>query len=178
MMRIVFLLLLSLSLGGIAHIGALMLLPVLAPQSAYGRIEKHLPANRFASLGTQQRHLPKLDPAFEYRFCKFDLRDGPLYINASMDENYFTLAFHAHDGGVFYALNQRSSVSGKMDIFLYGPNNLAPDRETLPASTIVLAAPTHVGLIVAKAFVGTESQRLQMRHTVELAYCGQDEKAF
>jgi uncharacterized membrane protein len=173
MMRLWFLIVLGLFIGGIVHVLSLLMVPALAPNDAYSRLESVLPVNEFKPLPPADSHAtPFFDPAFDYRLCRYDLMDGPVRIVVPVNESYLSLAFHARDSVVYFALNDRSSVGGMLDLLLYDASSPQPEAAIMPgAPTILVPAPTPNGLVVIRALVASRSQHLSVQSLLEKARC-------
>ena len=175
MIRLAFLTLLGLLTGGIVHVLSLLMIPALATQDAYGRLENVTSANGFRPLpkSAAGEAVPFLDPAFSYRFCRYDLLDGPIRIRTDVMQTYVSLSFYARDSVAFFAINDRSAVDGKLDVLLYTTDMPPPELENgqLPPSTIALPAPTATGLIVLRALPASDARRETVERVLDRAQC-------
>lgn len=175
MMRYLFLAVLGIFVGGIVHVVSLMAIPVLAPHDAYTRLESVGPRNAFTPLppATQQGDVaPFFDPAFVYRVCRYNLREGALRISVPVGSSYLVVAFHARDSVAYYALNERSAVGGTIDVVMHAAGTEPPvvnARSGAPASLV--ASPTEQGLVLIRALVPSPSYRADVEATLDRAKC-------
>ena len=71
----------GLLLGGIVHLGAVLVLPNTATQDAYSRLTPIAPVNAVAAVPAptpQSAVIPFLDPAFATAVCRYDLGKNSL----------------------------------------------------------------------------------------------------
>jgi uncharacterized membrane protein len=174
MMRLAFLTLLGLLTGGIVHLLSLLMVPALATQDAYGRVEAMFPANGFRPLSAAgDLALPFLDPAFSYRLCRYDLRDGPVRIRTSVNNFPVSLSFHARDSVVYFAVNEQSAVDNMLDILLYDGNLPPPERDDglLSRATILVPAPTPTGIVMLRGLPAFAAQGNELAAVLNQAQC-------
>jgi uncharacterized membrane protein len=174
MMRLAFLTVLGVLIGGIVHVLSLLMVPPLASQDAYSRLEAVSPVNRFSPPPPDEaRAMPFLDPAFSYRLCRYDVSASPLRLRLSVPGVYFSVAFHARDSVIYFALNDRSSVDGQLDLLLHDAASPLPDAAdvSMPEGTIPVASPTLNGLVVVRAFVPSASHRAQVDGLLDRSQC-------
>ena len=75
----------GLLLGGIVHLGSVLLLPRTATQDAFTRLSASAPANSMVPMPAatpDEAVLPFMDPAFATSVCRYDLADGPLTLRS------------------------------------------------------------------------------------------------
>ena len=68
-------------LGGIVHLGAVLVLPNTATQDAYSRLTPIAPVNTVVTVpapSPQSAVIPFLDPAFATAVCRYDLSKNSL----------------------------------------------------------------------------------------------------
>ena len=112
MIRIALWLLGGLMLGGIVHLGSVLVLPRTATQDAYSRLAPISPLNAVAALPVptpDNATLPFMDPAFAVAVCRYDLSGGPLKITTPVSQSYTSLSFHTRFGVAYYAINDRAA---------------------------------------------------------------------
>ena len=72
-------------LGGIVHLGTVLLLPRAATHDAYARISAISPVNAVVPLPpptADSAVVPYMDPAFASAVCRYDLSKGPMKLAA------------------------------------------------------------------------------------------------
>lgn len=99
--------LVALVTGGIVHIAATLLLPHVAPASAFQRVSDKLTVNRMMVLPPAEpgkQLLPFLPAEERLAICRFDVSQGPVEISASLMERGWSLALYTARGDNFYAV--------------------------------------------------------------------------
>src|SRR5690606_21813683 len=94
-------------LGGIVHILATFAAPFYTSGRAYLRLSEALPANRMVALPPQapgRQILPYLPPDMHYAVCRYDLKDGPVAVSATVPGPGAALSLHTPQGSNFYVL--------------------------------------------------------------------------
>jgi uncharacterized membrane protein len=180
LMRLLYLLVVSVTIAGLVHIGSLLGVPRVATAGPYERLAALAADGRFVVLpdeGAGVDVLPFRDPAFVTAACRFDLTKGPITVRAPLPATYGALSVHSRYGQPFYALTDRAASEGAVEVTIYGSEEAATaepeDGEDLPGLRIV--SPTPAGFILVRLFVAGESARPTMRELAGQASCGRRE---
>jgi uncharacterized membrane protein len=167
----------GLVLGGIVHIISIFALPQLAQNDAYARLSKLGKTNDIVQIPEPTPFdfvLPRLDPAFVFAACMFDLSRGPLEVSIPTTPDLTSVAFYTRQGRVFYSLNDRAAARRSIDLQLM----TAPQRAVFTANADVTAAdrliiesPATQGIVFIRGFVREEGARATARKQLSAARC-------
>ena len=147
----------GLLLGGIVHLGSVLLLPRTATQDAFTRLSASAPANSMVPMPAatpDEAVLPFMDPAFATSVCRYDLADGPLTLRVPVSQAYTSVSFYTRNGVAFYAINDRAAGRRVIELDLMTSeqrSDLPGDEEVTAADRLIVESPTMTGLIVIKA---------------------------
>jgi uncharacterized membrane protein len=169
MMRLLYAIVLGLTLGGLTHVASLFGVPLLASAGPYDRLLA-LPADgRFALLddaGPGADILPFRDPAFVTAVCRYDLANGPVTVRAALPSTYGVLAIHTHDGQPFYALTDRATTDGAVEVTILREEDVAAaELEDAPEgrAAIRIVSPTPTGFALVRLFAPAPTARGPLR---------------
>lgn len=109
--------------GGVAiHLLAILLLPGIAPHSAYRRLALKSPAGQIVFLprAAPDQSVPAFsDPFAALALCRFDLKQGPLRLLAHSDGDHpVSVSLRLADGTVIYSVNDRQTPKGQFNILV------------------------------------------------------------
>ncbi|HMK82034.1 MAG TPA: DUF1254 domain-containing protein [Xanthobacteraceae bacterium] len=179
MIRWLFWLLGGLLLGGIVHLGSVLLLPRTATQDAYTRLSPSAPANSMVPMPAatpDDAVLPFMDPAFAFSVCRYDLTGGPLKLRVPVSQAYTAVSFYTRNGVAYYAINDRAAGRKTIELDLMTPQqhaDLPDDEEVTSADRLIIESPTATGLILVRA-LGPEPGLMPMaRRALSGAQCRQ-----
>lgn len=177
LMRLAYVVALSLTIAGLVHIGSLLGVPRVAVSGPYERLAQLGPDSRFATLddvGANANLLPFRDPAFVTAACRFDLSGGPVTVKAALPATYGVLAVHNRSGQPFYALTDRAAVDGQVEVTILSADDAAAvalEEPTEGRQALRIASPTQTGFILLRLFVAGESARPGLRDLAAKASC-------
>src|SRR5678815_3305028 len=143
----------GLLLGGIVHLGSVLLLPRTATQDAFTRLSASAPANSMVPMPAatpDEAVLPFMDPAFATSVCRYDLADGPLTLRVPVSQAYTSVSFYTRNGVAFYAINDRAAGRRviELDLMTAAQHEQVPeDEEITAADRLIVESPTPTGLI-------------------------------
>src|SRR5678815_1513015 len=168
----------GLLLGGIVHLGSVLLLPRTATQDAFTRLSASAPANSMVPMPAatpDEAVLPFMDPAFATSVCRYDLADGPLTLRVPVSQAYTSVSFYSRNGVAYYAINDRAAGRRIIELDLMTARqraDLPEDEEVTAADRLIVEAPTATGLILVRTF-GPEPGLMPMaRRALAAARCG------
>lgn len=178
LMRLAYLLALSLTVAGLVHIGSLLGVPKLATQGPYERLAALKADGRFVTLpdaGDGADLLPFRDPGFVTAACRFDLKDGPVTVRAPLPTTYGAVAVHTRYGLPFYALTDKAATGGAVEVTILAADDVPAaevddPEEGKPALRIV--SPTETGFVLVRLFATGDSARPALRDVAGQATCG------
>jgi uncharacterized membrane protein len=167
----------GLVLGGIVHLGTVLLMPRAATQDAYSRLLPVTPVNAVVALSApspQAAILPFMDPAFAAAVCRYDLSAGWLKLNAPVSQAYTSVTFYTRNGVAYYAINDRAAGRRSIELDLMTTDQRAqvPDEEDVTAADrLIIESPTASGLIVLRALAPEPGQMAMARSALADAQC-------
>ena len=168
----------GLVLGGLVHIVSIFALPQLAQNDAYARLERLGRTNEIVQIPDPtpfESLLPRLDPAFVFAACVFDLSHGPLAISVPTTPDLTSVAFYTRRGRVFYSLNDRAAARRSIDLQLMTPEQralLPRDEDLTAADRLIIESSAIQGIVFVRAFVREEGARQNVRQQLTNAKCG------
>ena len=144
-------------LGGIVHLGTILVLPRTASQDAYTRLSPVTPVNAMTPLPRPtpgKALLPYMDPAFAVAVCRYDLANGPMRLTAPVSQAYTSVTFYTRLGVAYYGINDRAAGRRTIELYLM----TTPQHDAMPeeadvtaADRLIIESPTTTGLIVLRA---------------------------
>jgi uncharacterized membrane protein len=167
----------GLLLGGIVHLGSVLLLPRTATQDAYTRLAATVPANTITALPAptpDDAVLPFMDPAFATAVCRYDLGNGPLKLRVPVSQAYTSVSFYTRNGVAYYAINDRAAGRRIIELDLMTTKqraDLPEDEEVTAADRLIVESPTATGLILVR-MLGPEPGLMPMaKRALAAAQC-------
>lgn len=164
-------------LGGIVHLGTVLILPMTANQDAYARLTEIAPANRVVALPAptpDKATLPFMDPAFASAVCRYDLTEGPLKVQMPVAPGYTSISFYTRRGIAYYAINDRAAGRRTIELDLMTStqrNELPDDEEVTAADRLIIESPTVTGLILMRALAPEPGMLPIARGVLATAQC-------
>jgi uncharacterized membrane protein len=177
MMRWLLWLLGGLLLGGIVHLGSVLLLPRTATRDAYARMAPIAPVNAMVALPAptpENELIPFMDPAFAAAVCRYDLGKAPLKLIAPVSQAYTSVTFYSRTGVAYYSINDRAAGRRVIELDLMTTEQHAevPDEEDVTAADrLIVESPTPTGLIVLKALAPEPGMMPGARRALAAAQC-------
>jgi uncharacterized membrane protein len=168
----------GLLLGGIVHLGSVLLLPRTATQDAYTRLSATAPANSIVPLPAptpDDAVLPFMDPAFATAVCRYDLAAGPLKLRVPVSQAYTAVSFYTRAGIAYYAINDRAAGRRTIELDLMTTAQRAEvpeDEEVTAADRLIVESPTPTGLILVRTFGPEPGQMPMAQRALAAARCG------
>ena len=167
----------GLLLGGIVHLGSVLLLPRTATQDAFTRLSASAPVNSMVPMPAatpDEAVLPFMDPAFATSVCRYDLADGPLTLRVPVSQAYTSVSFYTRNGVAFYAINDRAAGRRVIELDLMTTQQraaLPEDEEVTAADRLIVESPTTTGLIVLRALAPEPGLMTLARNALASARC-------
>jgi uncharacterized membrane protein len=148
--------------------------PAAATHDAYGRLARYAGGTN-ARLIPDNTDLPFADPAVAVAVCAFNLDEGPLRVAVAGSGGFLSLSFHTRSGSVFYALTDKASVRGVIDIALMTQRQLdetlAREDEDEPVRELRIVSPARVGLVVVRALAPFPSLKARAEAAAQSVVC-------
>jgi uncharacterized membrane protein len=165
-------------LSGIIHIAIVFMVPYYADHDAWAEMHRFGRDGQFHVLPVPEagaEPLASLDPRMVQAVCRFSLGRGPVRINASFADEFWSVAVFDRRGRNIYSLNDRSVDRSQLDLAILTPVQMAQLRQNPPASletAIVLELPIDVGFVLLRAFVPDDSLMASVTASLQAANCG------
>jgi uncharacterized membrane protein len=177
MIRWLLLLLGGALLGGVVHLGTIILLPRTATQDAYARLASDTPVNSVAPLPQprpEKAAMPFMDPAYAAGVCRYDLSNGPLKLTVPVSLAYTSVSFYTRYDVAYYAINDRAAGRRVIELDLMTPeqkNAMPEDEDVTAADRLIVESPTVSGIIAIRALAPEPGLMPMAQATIANARC-------
>lgn len=171
----------TLLIAGIVHIVSVLLMPAVAPQTAYARLLRAVgdtPTEGLVKLATAApgaEPLPFEDPAFAEGVCVYDLSRGLLRVSTPADgADFLALSFHSGGGRLYHAITDRAAIKGKIDIVIGDEKQmdaLQGAADEAPPQEVRLTSPTKRGFVLVRAFAKRAMDQTRARERLDAVRC-------
>ena len=164
-------------LGGIVHLGTVLMMPKAATQDAYSRLAPLTPVNTMVPLAAPTAEaaiMPFMDPAFAAAVCRYDLSGGTLKLSSPVSQAYTSVTFYTRTSVAYYAINDRAAGRRSIELDLMTPEQHAqvPEEEDVTAADrLIIESPTTTGLIVLRALAPEPGLIATARRALAGAHC-------
>ncbi len=167
----------GLLLGGIIHVAIVFLVPLYAANDAWAQMRQFGRDGQFHLLPLPEagaEPLASLDPRMVQAVCRFSLADGPLRVQVTLPDEFWSVAVFDRRGRNVYSLNDRAADRSGIDLVVLTSVQMAQLRQNPPASletAIVLELPIDEGLVLLRAFVPDDSTLPEAKAALSGASC-------
>jgi uncharacterized membrane protein len=167
----------ALLLGGVVHLGTVLLLPRAATQDAYSRLATLTPVNKMVALAAptaQDAIMPFMDPAFAVAVCRYDIANGPLKFAAPVSQAYTSVTFYTRKSIAYYAINDRAAGRRSIELDLMTAQqhaDLPEEEDVTAADRLIIESPTQTGLIVLRALAPEPGLMAMAQRALAKAQC-------
>jgi uncharacterized membrane protein len=164
-------------LGGIVHLGTVMIVPRTATQDAYSRLESKAPLNTIVPLPAptpENAATTFMDPAFATSICRYDLSQGALKLTVPVSQSYTSVTFYTRYDVAYYAINDRAAGRRVIELDLMTTqqrNQLPEDEDVTAADRLIVESPTLTGLIAVRALAAEPGLMPAARAVLNGAQC-------
>lgn len=163
-------------LATIVHLTIVLFAPVFDVGRKMAAFEAAAPLNSLSGIGDANQRddlFVEPSPDIVYAFCRFDLTEGPLLIEAAIPATYWSVSVYSDTGENIYTLNDAQTGGDKLRLVIVdadplGDNDAKPHPEQ---DTLKYTSPARSGLIIFRGFVPDRSMREVVRSTVSSAQC-------
>ena len=170
----------GLMLGGIIHIVAVILVPDFTTDDAWTRLATFGPDAQFNVLPAVEpgaEPLPMLDPSMAHAVCRFTLDDGPVRLDATIPDTFWSFSLFNRRGETTYSFNDRTSGEGKLAMLVLTSSQLSMLRENPPDdldSLIVIETEDDHVFALLRAFVPDKRRAKAIDAALAHAKCAQE----
>jgi uncharacterized membrane protein len=167
----------GLLLGGIIHIAIVFMVPYYAGNDAWTQMSRFGRDGMFHLLPMPEpgaEPVAALDPRMEQAVCRFTLANGPLRVQASLPDEFWSVAVFDRRGRNIYSLTDRAVERAKLDVAILTSVQMAQLRQNPPESletAIVLELPIQSGFVLLRAFVPDDSMLPSVTNALSSASC-------
>jgi len=164
-------------LGGVVHLGTILILPSMATNDAYSRLAPLAPVNKVVPLpppAPDRAAMPFMDPAFAIAVCRYDLSAAPLKFSVPISQAYTSVSFYTRSDIAYYAINDRAAGRRviELDLMTAEQHSDVPDNEEVTAADrLIVESPGRTGLIVIKALAPEPGLLAAAQSTLAAAKC-------
>ena len=157
MKTLIFWTLCILLLAGAVHLGYVLIVPPIEMRAKIDELRQIAGDGGLAVLSREDsvRLMGPDGRWLVHALCVYDLAEGPVMINATVPNSYWSMAIYSAAGETFYSLNDRQAGIERVDLMIRPPTDQAPDEEeelTPPIDdTFTVRAPNPVGVVVMRA---------------------------
>lgn len=177
MRSLLYALLVGLAGAALLHIVIILSLPSFTGRDAYTRVEALGELHRFFPLanGVEQDILPvNDDPALLVAACQISTVRAPARLFAEANVPFWSLAVFDSAANEVFSMNDRTSVTGDVDVVVATPIQLTSIRKALPddlLQSILVEMEDNAGYVVLRTFIPTESHAEAARAFLAAATC-------
>lgn len=177
MRSIVHAVLIGLAGAALLHIVIILSLPSFTGRDAFTRVQALGELHRFFPLanGAEQGLLPvNDDPALSVAVCQMSTARVPVRLFAESDVPFWSLAVYDSSANEVFSMNDRTSVTGDLDVLVATPIQLTAIRKALPddlLQSILVEMEDTDGYAVLRTFVPTGSHAEAARAFLQAAVC-------
>ena len=159
----------ALMTGVILHIGTVLAIPSITPNSAFARIAADNPANTINVLDPitpDSQPLPFMAADVRYAICHYDLSAGPVVVRTSLPNEAWTIALYNRLGENFYTISGGDLQRPDIELILAptddaGAANPIPLGRDAGQSAVTVSVGDGEGIAIIRAPIrgaGTVSQ--------------------
>jgi uncharacterized membrane protein len=159
------------------HLATILILPYVAPQDVWTRLDKFGSPGAFRVLPAAapgQAVDPYADPAIVMAICRYDLDKAPFRVVGEPSLWYWGLALHTNRGFIYYSINNRAIGEGSLDLRILNEDEYAAKQQEEveeAAQEFVVASPSLRGYVVLRALVPEASAREQIEENFKKVKC-------
>ena len=170
-------------LGGIVHLGTVIVLPRTATQDAYSRLARITPVNTVTALpapAPESSAMPFMDPAFATAVCRYDLSQGSLKLTVPVSPAYTSVSFYTRYNVAYYAINDRAAGRRviELELMTVDQHNQLPDEEDVTAADrLIVESPTVTGLIAIRALAPESGLMPMAQNAIGGARCQRQDES-
>jgi uncharacterized membrane protein len=159
MLRLFYVLLISLIGAGIVHIAVLLLLPQFSERDAWSSLAEAADYYKAVRIDTGDGNPPvvkAVDPLFHAVACRFDLGEGPVHIRAPGTVPFWSVSIYNRAGQNVYSFNDRATENGALDFVVLTGDQMIELRKQIPEDlqrAIFVEAAIGEGIVLVRTFV-------------------------
>ena len=170
-------LLLTVVLAGLIHLAAVLLLPSVAPKSAWERLSKLAGANVMIELPPAepgQEAMPMQAPDVRYAVCRYDLSGGAVRLSAVVPDDLWLIAFYTPKGDNFYTVSGADTRRGRVDLIISETGQPVPEAAAdapEEEEVVVVESPVKEGIAMIRAPLAGPSRSARTNEALKSTSC-------
>jgi uncharacterized membrane protein len=159
MLRLLYIVLVSIVGAGIVHIAVLLLLPRFSERDAWSGLAEagdFYKAVRIDAGDGSPPVVKAVDPLFHAAACRFDLDEGPVHIRAPGAVPFWSVSIYNRAGQNVYSFNDRATDKGALDFVVLTSDQMIEVRKAVPEEfnkAIFVQVPVGEGIVLVRSFV-------------------------
>ena len=144
-------------LAGAVHLGYVLIVPPIEMRAKIDELRQIAGSGELVVLSREDsvRLMGPDGRWLVHALCVYDLDEGPVMINATVPDSYWSMAIYSAGGETFYSLNDRQAGIEQVDLMIRRPTDQAPgeEEELTPQTddTFTVRAPDAEGVVVMRA---------------------------
>jgi uncharacterized membrane protein len=145
-------------LAGAVHLGYVLIVPPIEMRAKIDELRQIAGDGELAVLSREDsvRLMGPDGRWLVHALCVYDLAKGPVRVEATVPNSYWSMAIYSAGGETFYSLNDRQAGVEQVDLMIRQPGDQAPDEEEEELApptddTFNVRAPHPVGVVVMRA---------------------------
>lgn len=165
-------------LGGIVHIAVILLMPQLATNDLWSRMQGLDVLDKVAVLAVPGPGEPNplhLDPDLAYAVCRLDLTGGPGEISGTLPDAFWSVAIFDRAGTVVYSTTNREGIGTNLDLGIFNPAQtelLAEQKLDLANGLLIVESPENDILVVVRLAPPYAAMRARFEKALAGLACG------
>jgi uncharacterized membrane protein len=118
-------------LAGVVHLGYVLIVPPIEMRAKIDEL-RQIAGDGALTVLSREDSVRLMGPDgrwLVHALCVYDLAEGPVMINATVPNSYWSMAIYSAGGETFYSLNDRQAGVEQVDLMIRQPTDQAPDDE-------------------------------------------------
>lgn len=164
--------------AGVVHISTILLMPLVAGQTAAARLSGGAQPNALETLqqaSGETMLVPFADPSLQTATCQYNVREAPVRLRIQTGDHFLSIVFISENGRLIYALTDKAATRKTIDILVLTESQLrqveAQDPDDEPIQELRLRVSEPKGLAVIRAFVPRASDQQVVVALLERGVC-------
>ncbi len=167
----------TLMLATIVHLAMVLFAPVFDVGRRMAQFETAAPLNslrKIDAISSAGDILVEPSPDISYAFCRFDVSNGPLKIEAQVPPSYWSVSVYSDTGDNIYTINDAQAGVERLRLLIVKAAGLGEADQATPhpeQNTLRFTSPAKSGLIIFRGFVPDKSMRGIVDNALSSAQC-------
>lgn len=178
MLRLFYLTIIALVLGGIVHIVTVLLVPSYAQKDAWAHIAttgEPWKVVQVAAPGASDKNtLPGMDPLFGVAACRFDLSESAMMLEANGRLAFWSVALFDRRGRNSYSFNDRTAIGQQLFLIVVSPVQMAKLRRNPPEEVeraVLIESEIEQGFVLIRALQDDPARQAEVMQFLKSIRC-------